>query len=121
MDAKTLTRWRRMAMASTAGLVAEESCRRIEIHDGDGVMAMTDGASKQDHDNANFWAEARGMVLALLGEVEKTDDATDEECGGVGCGECGWCATDEKERREMRESERAAVLDDKEKEIREER
>lgn len=81
---------------------------------------MTDGATRQDHDNATFWAEARGMVLALLDEVE-TVESTDEECGGEGCGECGWCAGVEKERLERRESRRQAELDDKRKEMREEK
>lgn len=111
MDAKALARWRRMAMASTAGLVAEESCRRIEIHDGEGVLAMTDGATRQDHDNANFWAEARSIVLALLDEVS-------ERC----CRDCDFCSdARETEKRSRLADERAAALDDKAKEMREER
>ena len=115
MDAKTLARWRRMAEASASGLVAEESCRRIEIHDGDEVLAMTDAATKQDHDNAQFWAEARGMVLALLDEVEECEECSMKAKSGEAC---EWCVLGGSAR-EMAESRRQAAMDDKAKEMRE--
>ena len=110
MDANTLARWRRMAMASTH-LEANETMRVIELHDGDGVWLMTDGATRQDHDNANFLAEARGIVLALLDEVA-------EHC----CQDCDFCRDErDAEKRARLADERQAALDDREKEMREER
>lgn len=117
MDAKTLARWRRMAEASAPGLVAEESCRRVEIHDGESVWAMMDAATKIDHDNAAFWAEARGIVLALLDEVEECEECGMKAKSGEACEGCLL----EKERLEMAESRRQAAWDDKAKEMREEK
>lgn len=117
MDAKTLEAWRAMAEASTPGLeaasVSLSGC--FWIRDEDTAYGNADGNDATAKANAKLWAASRGIVLALIAEVERLQAKVDE----CDCDYCrDWALAVEKEKRA---DEHRAAMDDKEKERREER
>lgn len=79
MDAKQLAKWRVLAQASTAGLDWESYRSHCEISDGESSFATTETSNDDDKANARFWCQARGIVLALIGEVERLDGELEAE------------------------------------------
>lgn len=114
MDAKTLEAWRAMAEASTPDLTHERGqpsgCYWLSDDDWTYGQTESDRFDREtDEANAKFWAASRGIVLALIAEVERLQaDAEYRDDSAIEAAEAA----------EMLADERQAAMDDEEKERR---